>query len=117
MRLKVAVASCLSAVVLLSVPALAVELREAQHARIAITVPDGWAISTDGNWALADGPDHRARARIAAHDAGLPSDPQAEAFLVNFIVQTWGTYTIRPSRPTRDLRSLRRGRGLRTRLR
>jgi hypothetical protein len=92
MKARVALASSLLSVVLLAPSASAVELREGAHA--AITLPDDWAISTDGAWALADAPDHRARVRIATQATGLLGDTQAEAFLINFIAETWATYTV-----------------------
>lgn len=76
----------------MAAPASAVELREGSE--FALTVPDGWGLSTDGAWALADAPDHRAHVRLASHGTGALADTQAEAYLLNFIAQSWGTYTV-----------------------
>jgi len=82
------------ALALLPASASAVELREGQRAQVAITLPDGWTVSAEGAWSLADAPDHRAHLRVATHGGGLLGDLEAEAYLINFIAQTWGTYTV-----------------------
>jgi hypothetical protein len=94
MKTRVAVVSGLLSLALASGPASALELHEGQVSHAAITLPDDWALSTDGAWSLADSPDHRARVRIATHSTGILAEAQAEAYLVNFIAETWATYTV-----------------------
>ena len=53
-----------------------------------------WSLSTDGSWALATAPDRAAKVRVAWYGKGLLADLAAESFLVNFIADAWGTYTI-----------------------
>jgi hypothetical protein len=74
--------------------AFALELTEAQQSHVAITVPDSWSLRTEGPWALAEAPDHLAHVRLASHSRGLLADLEAEAYLVNFVAETWATYTI-----------------------
>ena len=94
MQRRVVLVSSLLLLPLTSGTAAALELHEGATSHAAITLPDDWAVSADGVWALADAPDHRAHVRIASPAAAVLSDAQAEAFLVNFIAETWATYTV-----------------------
>jgi hypothetical protein len=96
MQRRVVLASSVLLLSLASGSASALELHEGATSHAAITLPDDWAVSTDGVWALADAPDHRAHVRIAspAPTTGALGDAQAEAFLINFIAETWATYTV-----------------------
>ena len=94
MKLGPCLAFAVLASVLSSAPASALELQDAQQSHLAVTVPDGWNLSTDGAWSVADAPDHRARVRIAGHGRGVLGEAQAEAYLIDFIAQLWSTYTV-----------------------
>jgi hypothetical protein len=95
MKSRVGLVSSVLALALLSTPrsASATELHEGASP-LSVTVPDGWSISVDGAWALADAPDHTARVRIATHGTGVLADLAAEAYLINFIADSWATYTV-----------------------
>lgn len=79
---------------LFGAPAFATEVREGDAPNVAITLPADWTVAQDGAWSLADAPDHRAHLRLLSSATGLLADGQAEAFLVNLIAETWGTYTV-----------------------
>ncbi len=86
--------ACALGLLTVAPPAAARELQEAQQSHLSITLPDTWAVSTEGAWSLAEAPDHLARVRIAGHGTGVLSDLDAEAYLLNFVAQTWATYTV-----------------------
>jgi hypothetical protein len=91
------IVSALGAALLISMPggaARAAELRDPSHPELSITVPDTWSLSSDGSWALAAAPDRSAKLRVVWYGKGLLADLAAESLLVNFIADTWATYTV-----------------------
>jgi hypothetical protein len=93
-RVVAVLTPCLLAFALAAGPAFSLELHDGPRSKAAVTVPDTWALSTDGAWALADSPEHQASVRIAAHALGPLADAAAEAYLIGFIAPSWGTYTV-----------------------
>src|ERR1700685_1589060 len=61
---------------------------------LGFVVPDSWLLASDAPWTQVDAPDHKFRARIAAHTRGALTDRESEPAMLNLLGAKWHTYPV-----------------------